>query len=299
MAHPEPVEASRPVEESTKGEPDVRLGGRIFRSHHTPEAWVQAVAAKGYRAAGCPLTPDADDDTVTAYRNAAAASDIVIAEVGAWSSPLSPDAEERRAATEKCRRGLDLADRIGARCCVNVAGSLGPRWDGPDPRDLTDEAFDMVVASVREIVDAVKPTATYYTIEAMPWMYPDSPDCYLRLLAAIDRKQVAVHLDPVNMVNSPERFFRNADFLRECFAKLGPHIVSCHAKDIILGTRLTVHLDEVRPGTGELDYGVFLDELNRLDPDIPLIMEHLPTEAEFDLAAAHIRSVAAERGIAI
>ena len=41
------------------------------------------------------------------------------------------------------------------------------------------------------------------------------------------------------------------------------------------------------------------DELNPLDPDIPLIMEHLPDEAEFDLAAQHIRSVAAEKGNAI
>ena len=234
----------------------MRLGGPVFGSRDTPEGWVQAVQAKGYRAAGCPLSPDADDDAVTAYRNAAETADIVIAEVGAWSNPLSPDAEERR----------DLAERIGARCCVNVAGSRGPQWDGPDPRDLTDETFEMIVASVREIVDAVKPTATHYTIEAMPWMYPDSADSYLRLLKAVDRKEVAVHLDPVNMVNSPERFFRNADLICECFAKLGPRIVSCHAKDISLDTRPTVHLDEVRPGTGGLDYGVFLDELNRLDP---------------------------------
>ena len=166
---------------------DMRLGGRIFQHHDTPEAWVQAVANKGYRAAGCPVTPDADDDTVQAYRHAAETTDIVIAEVGAWSNPLSSDANERRAAMDKCQRGLDLADRIGARCCVNVAGSLGSRWDGPDPRDLTDEAFDMIAVSVREIVDAVKPTAAYYTIEAMPWMYPDSPDSYLRLLGAIER----------------------------------------------------------------------------------------------------------------
>jgi sugar phosphate isomerase/epimerase len=257
------------------------------------------VQAKGYRAAGCPLSPDADDDTVRAYRDAAATADIVIAEVGAWSNPLSCDAAERRAAIEKCQQGLDLADRIGARCCVNIAGSRGPQWDGPDPRDLTEETFEMTVQSVRDIVDAVKPTATHYTIEMMPWMYPDSADSYLRLLEAVDRTQVAVHLDPVNIVNSPERFFRNADLIRECFAKLGPRIVSCHAKDTSLGTRLTVHLDEVRPGMGELDYGVFLNELNRLDPDIPLMLEHLPNEAEYDLAAQHIRSVAVENGVAL
>ena len=252
---------------------------------------MQAVQAKGYRAAGCPLLPDADDDAVKAYRDAAETADIVIAEVGAWSNPLSANEKERLAAIDKCTKGLDLADRIGARCCVNIAGSRGPQWDGPDPRDLTEETFEMTVQSVREIVDAVKPTATHYTIEMMPWMYPDSADSYLRLLAAVDRKEVAVHLDPVNIVNSPERFFRNAYLIRECFTKLGPHIVSCHAKDISLGTQLTVHLDEVRPGMGELDYEVFLNELDRLDPDIPLMLEHLPNEAEYDLAAQHIRSI--------
>jgi len=64
-------------------------------------------------------------------------------------------------------------------------------------------------------------TRTVYTLETMPWMYPDSADSYLALLRAIDRPGAfGVHLDPVNLVNSPERFFRNADLLRDCFAKL-------------------------------------------------------------------------------
>ena len=59
---------------------------------------------------------------------------------------------------------------------------------------------------------------------------------------------ISVHLDPVNMICSPQRYFNNAAFLRECFAKLGPYIKSCHAKDILLRDTLTVHLDEMRPG---------------------------------------------------
>ena len=109
--------------------------------------------------------------------------------------------------------------------------------------------------------------------------------------------QVGVHLDPVNMINSPDRFFRNADFLRECFRKLGPHIRSTHAKDSALGTELTVHLDEVGPGDGSLDYGVFLEELNKLDPDTPMMMEHMSSEADYDRGAAFIRSVGEAIGI--
>lgn len=270
----------------------MRLGGPLFGDCSDPDRWIEALRQNGYSAAFCPVDHAADDDTVRAYAEAAWRADIVIAEVGAWSNPLSPDDGTRRAALEFCQKQLALADRIGARCCVNIAGSRGEKWDGPDANDLTEETFDLIVESVRTIIDAVKPTRTCYTLETMPWMYPDSPESYLRLIRAIDRPQFAVHLDPTNLVCSPQRFFANAALLRECFAQLGPYIKSCHAKDITLSNRFMVHLDEVRPGLGRLDYRVFLQELNRLDPDTPLMMEHLATPEEYAQAASYIRSLA-------
>jgi sugar phosphate isomerase/epimerase len=271
----------------------MRLGGPVFGAFQDPDDWAQAILAAGYRAAYCPLKPDADDATVRGYAEAAHRCDIVIAEVGAWSNPLSPDKATRRAAVEHCKASLHLADRIGARCCVNIAGSRGPKWDGPHPDDLTVETFEMIVHTVRDIIDSVRPSRTYYTLETMPWMYPDSIDSYLALIRAIDRRQCAVHLDPVNLVNSPQRYFANAALIRECFTKLGPMIKSCHAKDIILGQDLTVHLSETRPGLGGLDYAVFLHEVACLHPDTPVMLEHLSKEEDYRLAADYVRSVAA------
>ncbi len=272
----------------------MRLGGPVFEPCEGPEEWAAAVRRLGYRAAFCPVGADAPDDVVRAYAGAAAAADVVIAEVGAWSNPLSRDEDTRRAAVGHCQAQLALADRIGARCCVNIAGSRGEKWDGPCPEDLTGDTFALIVESVRGIVDAVRPTRTYYTLETMPWMYPDSADSYARLVEAIDRERFGVHLDPVNLVCSPQRHFRNADLMRECFRKLGPLIKSCHAKDIRLGTGLTTHLDEVRPGTGGLDYRVFLQEVAALDADVPVMLEHLPNAEEYALAAEYVRSVAKE-----
>ena len=275
----------------------MRLGGPIFQPFDDPDTWVEAVRTKRYRTAGCPLSPDAPAERIAAFRQAAEEADIVIAEVGAWSNPLSPDPEIRSAAIDKCKRSLELAECIGARCCVNIAGAAGGKWDGPHPDNLTPGTFDLMVSTVQDIIDAVQPRETRYSLEAMPWIYPDSADSYLDLIHAIDRPGLAVHLDPVNIINSPQRYFQNADLLRDCFAKLGPRIRSCHAKDILLADKLTVHLDEVRPGLGKLDYSTYLRELDQLDPDIPLLLEHLPDEGEYDLAAAHIRQVALEIGI--
>ena len=193
--------------------------------------------SRGFRAAYWPLDDDADAETIDAYAAAAAAADVVIAEIGAWSNPISPDERTRAAALELCKRRLALADRVGARCCVTLAGSRGDTWDGPHPDNLSRDTFALIVDSVREIVDAVEPRRTFYTLEPMPWTLPDSPDSYLELMSAIDRRQFAVHLDPTNLINSPAKFYDNAGLLRECFAKLGPHIKCCHAKDITLAGR--------------------------------------------------------------
>jgi sugar phosphate isomerase/epimerase len=277
----------------------MRLGGPVFLEQPDPDTWVAALCAAGYRAAYCPVSAGAGADTIQAYAAAAARAGIRIAEVGAWSNPLSPDEGERAKAIALCQQQLALADEIGAGCCVNIAGSCGPRWDGPHPDNLTPAAFDRIVETVRQIIDAVRPRRAYYTLEPMPWMYPDSPDSYLQLLQAIDRERFAVHLDPVNMVCSPQRYFNNAAFLRECFAKLGPRIKSVHAKDILLSDRLTTHLDEVRPGLGYLDYRAFLRDMEKLPADTPLMLEHLQTEEEYRQAATYVRSVASELGISL
>lgn len=277
----------------------MRLGGRVFHDCSTPEAWVAGLRKHGYNAAYCPVDSSASDDVVQAYAEAAASADIVIAEVGAWSNPISPDEATSKAALDKNIQALALADSIGALCCVNISGARCEQWDGPHPDNLTEATFELVVETVRKIIDAVKPRRAFYTLETMPWALPDSADSYLRLIKAIERDHFAVHLDPVNLISSPHRYFANAELLRECFAKLGPWIKSCHAKDIHLSGKLTVHLEETRPGLGALDYGTYLRELGRLDPDTPLMIEHLSTEEDFAAAAEHIRTVAAQEGVVI
>lgn len=274
----------------------IRLGGPVFGDYKDPDEWVADVKAAGYSAAYCPVEPGTDEVTVKAFEKAARNANIIISEVGAWSNPISKDEKESKEALKKCKDSLALADLIGAGCCVNISGSRGEKWDGPDPENLTEGTFDLIVQTTREIIDEVKPVRTFFTLETMPWAFPDSPDSYLELIKAIDRKQFGVHLDPVNIINSPRRYYDNGVLLKECFLKLGPFIKSCHAKDIRLRNDLTVHLDEVLLGTGGLDYRIFLSELSKFK-DVPLMLEHLNTKEEFDQAAANVRKTGASIGV--
>ncbi|HZU02280.1 MAG TPA: TIM barrel protein [Ktedonobacteraceae bacterium] len=271
----------------------MRLGAPLPQHFSDPGSWIAALQERGYRAAYCPV--EQRNNMLDAYVQAAQEADVLIAEVGAWSNPLSPDEHERGKAIAYCQQRLALAEAIGARCCVNISGSRGSVWDGPHPENLTEESFDLIVETVRKIIDAVHPRRTFYTLETMPWLYPDSTESYVQLLRAIDRKQFAVHFDPANLVNSPQRYYHNGALIREFVSTLGSSIKSCHARDVVLtGGYLPLHLDECRPGLGTLDYRVLLQELERVDSDMPLLLEHLRREEDYALGAQYIRTIARE-----
>ncbi len=275
----------------------MRLGVHLDTRSDDPEEIARAYVDAGYSTAVAPPVSLDQPERIHAIREAFARHDVMLAEVGVWNNMLDPDPAQRAANVEANVRALALADELGARCCVNIAGSFNPtHWDGPHPRNLSEEAFELTVQNVRQIIDTVKPKRTFYTLETMPWVIPDSPDSYLKLIEAVDRPMFGVHLDPVNLINCPWRYYHNAGFLRECFSKLGPWIVSCHGKDVIMRDQPTVHLDEVRPGLGVLDYKVFLQELRRLPRDVPLILEHLPQE-EYPAAREYMLEVAAGIGL--
>jgi sugar phosphate isomerase/epimerase len=274
----------------------MRLGVSLHTDLEDPDAIARVYVKAGYSAAVCPPVSLDQPERMRAIREAFTRHDVMLAEIGVWNNMLDPDREQRAANVEANKHALALADELDVVCCVNIAGSFSSAlWDGPHPRNLSQEAFELTVHNVREIIDAVKPTNTHYCLETMPWVLPDSADSYLSLIEAIDRPKFGVHLDPVNMINCPARYYDNARFLRDCFEKLGPWVVSCHGKDILMREQLTVHLDEVRPGLGKLDYQVYLQELSRLPGDVPLILEHLP-QAEYPAARAYILEAADQAG---
>lgn len=280
--------------------PTVRLGGPVYGALNDPDSWIAAHQQLGYRAAYCPLKTDATADVIKAYELAARKADIIIAEVGAWSNPLSPDPETAKKAFTKCVDSLALAEAIGANCCVNIAGSKNPTlWAGPHKDNMSDATFEQIVDITRRIINEIKPTRTYFTLEFMPWIHPDSVDSNLRLIKSIGHKQFAVHLDPVNIVNSPRTYYSNGEIIKDCFKRLGSYIRSCHGKDIILKEDANAtQLSECRPGEGQLDYHTYLTELSKLK-DIPLMLEHLPTAEEYVKAASYVRSIGTNAGITL
>ena len=268
------------------------LGISSSLEHGSPEEWATKHKALGLECVNFPVTCDEGEETFMAYKRAADEAGLTIAEVGVWRNTLAADPDERKRWTDYAVRQLQMADEIGAECCVNVVGTpYGSRWDGGYRKNFSRELWDMAVSMIRQIIDSARPRHTKFCIESMPWMIPSGPDEYLRLIEAVDRTEFGTHLDVVNMITSPKRYFFNDEFLDECFEKLHGTIVSCHLKDIRLKPEYTFQLEECACGQGTLNLQRYIRLATTENPCMPMIIEHLTTNAEYIASVQYVQEL--------
>lgn len=295
----------------------LRLGGPVFLGKNVkaagaaerhgsiaddPIALAMAHKAKGYTAAYAPKVNLSETEKIRDIRKAFAQEDILIAEVGCWCNLMDTDPETRKKNRSDMLEALALAEELGANCVVGLAGSYchGSAPSQHSEKNFSQEAFDEAVDMARYFIDSVKPQKTHFTYEIYQFGVVDSIEMIVKLLKAVDRKQFGVHLDLTNLVNCPRAYWTSGDIMRECIRQFGDRIVAAHAKDVKMKEpSITVILEEVLNGQGMLDIATCVRELNKLPQNIPYMIEHLKSEEDYDLAAAHIRKVALNEGILI
>ena len=259
----------------------MRLGTSSPLGHDTAINWAKNQIKIGCSSVVFPVDSSEQEEKITEYKNAADKAGLMIAEVGIWRNALSLDPNERRKNMDYCVEQLRMADLIGAKCCVNVAGAFGKRWDGAYKENFSKQAREEIIKMVREIIDRADVKNTYFALEPMPWMIPTGPKDYLKLLDEVERDRFAVHMDVINMINSIDRYFNPKELVDECKELLGDRIKSCHIKDIHLCDEYTTMLGECAPGCGEFPIRYYVQKMNEINEDMPMILEHLSTDEEY------------------
>ena len=277
------------------------LGGNVVGAYMGAQEWAQAAAGMGYAASTCPLPRHTSEREALELVRVAGKHGVIIGEVGVWKNTLSIDERERADNMAFAKEQLALAECMGVACCVNIAGARGPQWDGAYADNYAKDTYALIVDSVREIIDAVKPGRAFYTMEPMPWMHPDSPEDYLQLIKDVDRAQFAVHMDFVNMLSSPQRYLHSEAFIADCFGKLAPFIKSVHIKDAAMDAHaMPAQIAECAPGKGKLNYPHILSLIDSLLPKkIPVLLEHMSTNEEYQQAFACVSGIAGQLRIPI
>jgi len=269
----------------------MRLGTSSPLQHEGPRDWAQKHKGLGLGAINFHLTCEDDISLVDAFVAEAKKHDLKMAEVGIWRNTMDPDKTVRDAAIRYAIGQLELADHIGARCCVNILGAVGKRWDGAYKENFSRETWKQGVKTIQQIIDAVNPKNTYFTIESMPWMFPTGPDEYLKLLEDVDRDRFAVHMDAFNWMTTPQRYFMNEEFVDECFEKLGKYVRSCHLKDVKMEEDYTVFFRETFAGNGGVNIRHLIETAMTYDPEMPFIIEHLDSDEAYYSSVSYVQNL--------
>ncbi|MDR1325870.1 MAG: sugar phosphate isomerase/epimerase [Treponema sp.] len=286
----------------------IRFGGPVFLSDGKNTAEVDPVLLarkhreKGFTAAYVPKIDINNRELVKATREAFAKEGVMLAEAGYWENLMDTDAETRASHRARQVEALALADELGAVCSLNTFGSYchGSGNDYHQGLNFSDEAFEAAVEMARYFIDTVKPKTACFCYEVFAFDIVDSPESIEKLIKAVDRTQFGAHLDLANLLNCPRAYYRSGDIARECIHRFGDRIVSCHVKDVRLKEpSMTVVLEEVVMGTGNIDLKAFMRQIEGLSRPIPFMLEHLNTEAEYDIAAAKVRETGADLGITL
>ena len=77
--------------------------------------------------------------------------------------------------------------------------------------------------------------------------------------------------------------------MEKTFRLLGPYIKSCHLKDCLLPKGISVSFQEVPLGEGGIQAELYLNHIRGLNPDLPVLLEHLPDMEAYDKAFRHAK----------
>jgi len=194
---------------------------------------------------------------------------------------VDPDPATRRQAHQRVRLGLAVAERLGAVMVNTGVGSYHPTFPyGPHPANHTARAKATLVDNLRLLCPEAEDRGLLLSLEPHVQTTVADPDTIAEIVAAVDHPALRVNFDPVNLLGSlPEVFDAGAAIARMGRRMGGFLAPSAHVKDIRPLPELVVHLAEVGPGEGHVDWAAYFEVCRGLGDGAALILEHVHGDA--------------------
>jgi len=291
------------VRDLTPGQTPVKLSAVLKRpASGSIRDYVRSVRETGHTAAF--VYPSywngLNEDDIRELSSALREFGIEVFEYGGYVNMLHPDPATRQRFLKSLAASIETAERFDCRMVGTISGSRDPHPYGinPHPDNWTRATWKLLVDGVRQVLRDTAGSAVVLGMEAQVTTNLDGPKAHKRLMEDVGDGRCAVNLDPVNMVNLG-RYFHTTELIGECFDLLGESIYGCHAKDTyIWPDKQTVHIQEVCPGRGVLDYETYLVRMSRMKWPRAIHPEHLPDD-QYPEADAYIRKVAERVGVRV
>jgi len=222
-----------------------------------------------------------DEDALLEVRDALDAEELELCQLlpPEYPSLVHPEREVRAAGVEALASVIRAATLLRAENVYVRPGSLndaGP-WT-PHPENHAPETRIRLVESLRALVPHAEKAGIPLALEGHAVSPLDTPEAVRQVLDEVASPLLRFNIDPVNFVRTIDQAYQNTALLNELFDLLGDSIIAAHAKDVTVGNRLIVHIEECVPGQGHLDQETFLRRFDDCCPTGVLIIEHLPPD---------------------
>lgn len=261
----------------------MRLGVAGLLADGSTEA-VRRVRALGFRAASWHL-PDlnraADRRALRRTREVLEGEGLILAQLlpPDYPSLVHPDPLQRAAGIAALAPVLDAAVELGAGSVYVRPGSLNPNgpWT-PHPLNRAPETRERLIESLRALAPLAAAARMPLALEAHVLSPLPSVEAVAEVFRQVDSPWLRFNADPVNLIGSLEEAYDTASVIHRLFDRLGDVVIAAHAKDVTVGERLVLQIEECVPGEGLLDQDIFLRRFHACCPDGTVLIEHLPAE---------------------
>jgi sugar phosphate isomerase/epimerase len=238
-----------------------------------------------------------EEDLVRA-RTVLAAHGVAVAQANAnYPGLVHPDPAQRAEGVRLLSRTCGAARLLDARFLLVRSGSVNPAGHyAPHRENHTPETGARLIDSLRPVAAVAEGEGVSLGLECHVITTLESPRRVREIIEAVGSPALCYNADPVNFVSSFADAYDTASVLRQVFAELGRYVVSAHVKDVCLGNRLIVHIDECAPGEGIFDIATFMRLYEQHLPDGFALIEHLP-DAKIPAAKQALDAVLGQAGI--
>lgn len=202
------------------------------------------------------------------FRRSFAKYDVEIGVLSCYINMIHPDLNERHANLYKFNQYLRVAKSFGASMVATETGCVDAEIHYTE-KNFTNEAFELVVTSVKQMVACAEKVGMTVAIEG-GWNHPIySPLKMRQLLDRIDSPNMQVILDVTNFLKA-DTADQQREIIDEAFNLFASDLAAIHLKDFVVENGVVI---PTAIGKGQMDFSYLLEKVAQTKPYLQLIME--------------------------
>ncbi len=302
------------------GSTQIRLGSYLFPAVSReypgdPDGLIKYFKDQGQTALVVPgefLLP-MNSSEIDAFNAALNKYDVIVSAVmgNRYTNFIHPEESYRSQYLKNLARYMEVAESVNCPAVPTICGTRAPETPegaafqelftkeyrySMHPDNWSLKTWKMLVNNIRQVLKDTTGMKVSIAMEAQVTTTIDGPLAHKRLIDDVGDPRLGVEFDPVNMI-SIDNYYYTTELLNESFDLLGERILTCHAKDTtIWPNRQTVHVQEVCPGRGVMDYTTYIARMSQFEWPRMLLPEHIPGD-QYPEAYAFLRKMAQETGV--